>query len=799
MGKEKCRPTTAFPEKARWIGNGTAKPFYARLAFEVSEAPLEARLAVTGLGQFEAYINGRKVGDHVIDPGWTNYHKQIQYVVFDAAEYLRPGVNVIGLSAGNGWYIGDKPDERHFMPKDEAYLFPGDKGYRPYGTCLAALAELRLTFPGGGAVVIGTDSTWKTHKSATTTANVYGSEDFDARLWPAGWNAAAFDDSGWPFAVELEEGSRPHGELCLQEQPPVIVKEIVEPVSRVQRKDGVLFDFGTNMAALFEVTVRGKAGDAVKLTPVEKLDASGAPEKTVETWCVYTLAGMGVETWKPSFSYATGRWLFVEGAAVGGEGPCVLGSRAYRITSASKDSGTFHCSDERYNKIFAIIHRSIENNLVHVHTDCPQIEKLGWLEATHLMAPSLMYNKDMRPLFRKILRDIREAQYSEGECDITPSGQRLHGSGLVPGIAPTYSKVVTDVTTDGLGGCDFVDSIAWGACIVFLPLSCYDFYGDAAVLQENYAAAECYMRYVESGLDENGLLSGGLGDWGAPGFDERVTENVDTAIYFLALKALARVSRVLGKAENAARYDAKAGDLQTQYNALFLKQEAGAWVYMPLAKWPRAARQSCQALPLYAGLAPDYARRDVAKALVESVRQKGFHCGEIGLRFIIQTLDALGERDLLSRVIMRKEHPSYLRFVEMGETTLPEFWRDDARSRCHDMLGHIMEWFYSGMAGIVSAQNAFEKIRVSPWIPADMRELHCRYDSVRGTIALSLQRTPAGLDASITIPQGSVAALDFSKMFVAYRLDGAEQELRGGEHRFAVIDLSNHDSLNHEY
>jgi hypothetical protein len=188
-------------------------------------------------------------------------------------------------------------------------------------------------------------------------------------------------------------------------------------------------------------------------------------------------------------------------------------------------------------------------------------------------------------------------------------------------------------------------------------------------------------------------------------------------------------------------------------------------------------------------MVPEERRQEVEKMFIEMVKQEGLHCGEIGLRFVIQMLDRLGQQELLGKIIIRKEHPSYLRFVEMGETSLPEYWRDDARSRNHDMLGHIMEWFYSGMAGIRSVEEAFLKIGISPWMPEDMRELRCRYDSVRGTIAVELRRTQEGLSAKITIPQGSTATVDFGKIFSSYHIAGTEGILRGGEYHLTVLNL----------
>jgi hypothetical protein len=351
--------------------------------------------------------------------------------------------------------------------------------------------------------------------------------------------------------------------------------------------------------------------------------------------------------------------------------------------------------------------------------------------------------------------------------------------------------VIAEVTVDGLEKVDFVDAVAWGGCIVFLPVIYFDFYGDTAPIQENYEVCERYINYIESRLDQNGFLSTGLGDWGSPAFNERMTENIDTAIFYMALMSMARASRIIGKENAAAHYEARAGKLRERYNAAFLRKDAhtNKWAYMPLENWPQLVMQSCQAIPLYAGMVPEEHRQAVENTFIEAVKEEGIHCGEIALRFVIQLLDKLGQQELIGKIIMRKEHPSYLRFVEMGETTLPEYWRDDARSRNHDMLGHIMEWFYSGMAGITSAENAFKKINVSPWMPEDMRELRCSYNSVRGTIALELQRTKEGVLAKIVVPDDSTAVLDFGKLFASYRIEGADQIVQGGEYHLVVFDL----------
>lgn len=225
---------------------------------------------------------------------------------------------------------------------------------------------------------------------------------------------------------------------------------------------------------------------------------------------------------------------------------------------------------------------------------------------------------------------------------------------------------------------------------------------------------------------------------------------------------------------------------------MFLKRhpETDKWCYLPLANWPQVITQSCQALPLYAEIVPEEAKQDVIETFIESVQSRGsLWCGEIGLRFVILMLDRLGQQELLSTVIMRDEHPSYWRFVKMGETSLPEFWHDDARSKNHDMLGHIMEWFYSGMSGVTSEEDAFKKISISPWMPHDMNELKCAYDSIRGTIAIEMRRTDNNLTAKISVPEGSSATVDFRKMFTVYTIQGGDTELtlKSGVHEITVL------------
>ena len=693
--------------RGEWIGNRTKKPFIARKRFWVN-ATGDAVLSLCVPGQFEAKINNRKISPYAYEGSQTDFNKHIHYSTYNVTDFIRQGENEITIEAANGWYIGD---DNH----GSRYFYTMDKGYQPFGECLAVIAQLKV-----GTEYIVTDNDWQISRSKTILADIYGSEDID--------NSIEYE---WSAAQEV---APPLGEMIPCDYPPAIRKYCYEP-QRVD-KTRLIFDFGQNMSSQFYLRIKGRRGQQVKLIPAEKLSASGDIEQTVDTYSILTLSG-NEDIFEQRFSVNGARWYKIENA----EYEQIIEFKSYFTTSSAEDCGFFHCSDERLNKIYHLILKAIESNLNHSHTDCPTIEKLGWLELNHLMARSVMYNKNVDLLWSKIAMDMRDAQYAETEFDIDNGAfPHEYKGGLIPSIAPRYAKFITDCEEGS-----FWDIIAWGSSMILAAYEQYCFYGNRQILADNYDSAKRYIEYLTEQYNDYNRLYGkkgqerficsGLGDWGFEQNKGRNRENIETAFYYYDLIVMAEITQILNKSGKKI-FTEQAEAVKQTYNDSLLVISDDSVYYR--AYDSGEITQANQAIPLCFGLVPEEYHQAVEATLIELCNKKHLECGEIGLVYILRALAAANRNDLIYDMIVKDTHPSYLRFIEKGETTLPEFWRDDARSRNHDMMGHIMEWFFTEVAGIKSS-DGFKSITVTPSCMNLIDRFACRFDSIRGTIEVQYQ------------------------------------------------------------
>lgn len=478
----------------------------------------------------------------------------------------------------------------------------------------------------------------------------------------------------------------------------------------------------------FYLKIKGVRGQKIKLIPAEKLSVNGDIEQTVDTYSILTLSGRE-DIFEQKFSLNGSRWYKIEGA----EYEQIIEFKSYFTTSSADDCGYFKCSDNRINKIYNIILKAVESNINHLHTDCPTIEKLGWLEPNHLMARSVMYNKDVNMLWSKIAMDMCDAQYTENEFDIdTGAFPHEYKSGLIPSIAPRYAKFIIDWNEGS-----FWNIIPWGSSVILAPYEQYIFYGNINILKDIYSSAKRYIDYLTIQYNDynrlynkNGdecFICSGLGDWGIEQNKGRGRENIETAFYYHDLIIMAEISKLLKKGDEDA-FIKQAKEVKELYNKSLLVNNIYYKDYQS-----GKLTQTNQAIPLCFGLVPNECISDVQNTLIKLCENKHLECGEIGLVYIIRALASINRNDIIYSMILKDNHPSYLRFTEMGETTLPEFWRDDARSRNHDMMGHIMEWFFSEIAGIKSS-DGFKTISINPNCTQFIKEFECVYDSIRGEI-----------------------------------------------------------------
>ncbi len=684
-----------------------------------------AMLNISGLGQFEAHINGRNVTEAVLTPGWSDYRKRVYFDTYDVTKLIVPGENAIGVLLGNGMYNVESPASRYTK-------FRGTFGQPKL------IVALVLRFTDGTEQRVVTDGAWKCTAGPITFSNIYGGEDYDARQEQAGWDAAGFDDKGWAAASVV---AGPGGELVAETIPPVVANESYAPVAVTHPKPGVtVYDLGENMAGWPEIEVSGLRGDVVKMLPGELLDANGlvtqrsmnASAKDPDLF-TYTLKGGGVEMWYPRFSYTGFRYVQVETAGFNPEAtpPVVVKIAGRFLHDRVAVDGTFTSSNELLNRIHTLIDRAILSNSVSVLTDCPTREKLGWLEQTHLAGASIMYNYNVASLYAKMAADMRDAQTADG---------------LVPDIAPEYTTFPDD----------FRDSPEWGAAVILSPWEVYQFYGDLDLLRDEYPAMQRYAEYLR-GKAQGHLLLYGLGDWydigpKNPGRSQLTSVGVTaSAIYYQELMALVDVADVLKRFDEGKNYLSEALRVKDAFNARFFHADTNQY---------DTGSQTANAMPLVVGLVDTDRREAVLANLVADIHAHGDHvtAGDVGFHYVVRALTDGGRSDVLYAMLTRTDKPSYGDQLAHGATTLTEAWdANPGSSQDHFMLGHAEEWFYRGLAGIqvnlVDWQLGGEtRFIIRPAIVGDLTHVSAIYHSKAGLVASAWTCDGDKLQMDVTLP-----------------------------------------------
>jgi hypothetical protein len=712
---------------------GEALPIF-RKSFRISKPITRAIIYVSGLGQYELRINGRKVGNDALTPGWSDYRKTVYYDSYDVSRLLRNGENALGVLLGNGMYRVLRTNGRYTK-------FVGSYGPPK------CIVQLHIEFAGGAYLDIASDKSWKTSPGPITFSSTYGGEDFDARREPQGWDRPGFDDSTWRAATVVDG---PGGALLPELAPLVRGMHSYTPVKLTRPKPGILvYDLGQNFAGWPAIAVTGPAGAMVKLTPGELLNKDGTVSQRSSggpQWFSYTLRGAGVESWHPRFSYYGFRYLQIEGAETGSvsaQGRArIVSVRGEAVHSSSEAVGVFASSDELLNRIHTLILRAIENNAQSLFTDCPHREKLGWLEETHLLAPAMLYDFDFAGLYSATARNIADAQKTEGAK-----------AGMVPEIAPQY--VVFDPKYDV-----FNDSPEWGSAAVLAPWYVYQRDGDLHALAAQLDVMRRYVAYLVTRAHD-GFIDYGLGDWydigpGAPGLSKLTTAGVTaTAIYYQDLRVLEQTTALLGMNEESRNYRKQAESVRAAFNARFF--DAARHRY-------DKGSQTAQAMPLALGMVPEDERAAVLDALVEDIRAHQNHvtAGDIGYHYVVDALLDGGRSDVLLDMLERTDAPSYGYQLAQGATALTEAWdANPASSQDHFMLGDAEEWFYRGLGGIdidFSRQGA-ERLVLRPAVLPRIEWVRTSYRSALGVIGSNWRSGASETEYEFVIPANATATI----------------------------------------
>ncbi|MFV0604584.1 MAG: family 78 glycoside hydrolase catalytic domain [Niabella sp.] len=731
----------------QWGERPDILPMFRR-PFNISKPVKSATVYISGLGHFEMSLNGKKVGDHFLDPGWTQYDKSAMYVSFDITDQLSVGENVIGVELGNGFYY--IPGGSRYRKLTGAYGFP------------KMIALVNIVYVDSTTETIITDNTWKTAPSPTYFTSIYGGEEYDANLEQTGWNNKGFISKGWKKAI-ITTGPP---QLNSQMFEPVKIHERFEPVTKKELTPGIwIYDLGQNFSGIPSVAVKGKKGDTVIVKVSELINEDGSANQKGTGgpyYYKYILKGDGIEKWQPKFTFYGFRYIQVEGAvpesAANKENLPVLKSvKGLHIRAAVNVVGRFTSSSNLFNRTDELINWAIKSNMVSVFTDCPHREKLGWLEEAHLMGSSVQYNYDIAALGKKIIKDMVEAQDADG---------------LIPDIAPEY------VQFDG----GFRDSPEWGSAGIIFPWYLYQWYNDKEYLIMAYDMMKRYIEYLKSKSTDY-IVEHGLGDWfdigpNRPGVSQLTPLGVTaTATYYYDLTIMQKIATILNKQEDAQAYEAAALNVKNAFNQKY---------YNDTLKSYATGSQASNAMALYMNLVEPQNRQGVLESLIKDIRNRNnaLTAGDVGYRYVLRALENAGRSDVIFDMNSRDDVPGYGYQLKHGATALTESWQAYPNvSNNHFMLGHLMEWFYSGLCGIKQKEGSvgFKEIEIRPQIVGDITHAKASYHSVHGLITVEWKLVDDSLELKVAVPANTTATVYFPK---GYQKDPVK--VGSGAYRFVV-------------
>ncbi|MBK0370897.1 glycoside hydrolase family 78 protein [Flavobacterium agrisoli] len=696
-----------------------------RKPFSVNKEIKEAVIYVSGLGQYELSINGKKIGNSVFAPLWTDYDKSVNFNTYElTASDLQQGENAIGVWLGNGMYntVADR------------YT----KFYVSFGPPTLFL-KMKITYKDGSEEIIKSDESWKYSKSPITYNSIFGGEDYNAKFEQKGWNDKGFNDSDWKKVVVQKA---PKGVLRAQTATPIIVQKQYDVKEAKELKPNFyIFNMGQNLSGFPTVKVKGKKGQSVRMWVGESLNDDGTVSqgKTGKPYYFdYVLKGEGTEEWTPKFSYYGYQYVQIENInykeAKNNELPTVVDLKSNFIYNSAGEAGSFESSSELFNQTHWLINNAIKSNFQSVLTDCPQREKLGWLEEIHLNGPGLMFNYNMEGYFPATMQNIADSQRD----------------GLIPSIVPEYV----------IFGGDFTDSPEWGITGVMLPWMYYEYYGDDSLLKKYYPVMKKYVDYLGTKAT-NHIVSHGLGDWYDYGdHPAGYSKNSPIALsatshYYYAAFLVAKAAKFLDQKSDVSKYETLSKDIKNAFNREF---------FNPQTKQYGTGSQFSNAVAIYMNLVNPEDKDAVMQNLLADIKAKGdrLSTGDVGNRYLFQALALNGQNETMYKINNHYDAPGYGFQIKFGLTTLTEQWDPrKGNSWNHFMMGQIEEWFYQSLAGIRldEKQPGFKHFFLAPEIVGDMTFVKANYESVYGNIHSEWHKSDKTIKFQFEIPVNTSATI----------------------------------------
>lgn len=737
--------------QGKWIGlageNVAGVSPLLRKQFSVRGPVKQARLYAAGIGWSEYYLNGKRIGDHVLDPAATDYDKRILYVTHDVTQLVRQGPNALGAMLGNGWFSEPPgPGYNAQCPR------PG------YADAPCLLIELVLELVDGTVQHIVSDESWRGSTGPILRNDLFGGEVYDARQEKTGWLVPEYDDSDWPAAAL---SSNPGGRLEAQRIEPIKVNQMLKPVTMTNPAPNVyVYDFGRLFGGWARLRVQGPAGTKIALRYSDQVFSdSGLVDKRCHhgpdgATDYYILKGDPAgECYEPRFTYHPVRYVQVEGFP----GVPKLQSLEGCVVHSSVDmTGDFRCSNQLLNQIHRNCIWTFANTMYGIELDCLYREHWGWIEPAS--NPAILYTRRFIPQFwTKFFRDVQCAQ---------------HADGVIPDVVPAYP--LKDRKTG---------DPAWAGNYPLLVWHVYQSYGDRWLLESNYPSMKRWLDHLESVAKQNLIETGMYGDHmlpgESPGLEEFISKETPPALlwtgfYYRNVSIMAQAARVLGNTEDAVRYETLAAAIHDALNNKWLDAQANRYA---------TGSQTANVFPLALGIVPAANQQDVLNGLVDDILQKRrshLHMGVIGLTSAMDSLVTLGRGDVLYRVATTTDYPGWGYMVQQGATAIWECWggghqnlpmKINSGEQSMMQLASIVEFLYGGIAGLEgpayfgqrTISPGFREMCIRPCIVGDLTSAAAHVRTVRGLVSVEWRRTESGLELKATVPVNASARISVPK------------------------------------
>ena len=707
---------------------------YLRRTLTISKTVQSARLYVTALGSYRAFVNGRQAGTDVLTPDFTDYRKRVLYQVYDVTSSLVNGNNVIGALLGNGWYgSGLTWIGMHFFPSPNRFI-----------------AQLELAYADGTHQTVVTDESWKAAASPILQSTIYAGEVYDARLEQVDWQKSGFDDSAWKTAAVAPA---PAIAVSAERTHPARVIATLNPKRLTPGGNGTyIFDMGQNMVGWATLKVKGPAGTKVQLRFAEILNPDGtiytANLRNADATDVYILRGGGdendEETFSPHFTFHGFRYIEMTGypgtppldAIQGDVVSSVSGDPVAKLTTSS----------DLVNQMWSIGIWGQRGNFLSIPTDCPQRdERLGWMGDAGVFWRTGSYNFDIAAFSQKFIQDIVDAQNRQGAF-----------ANVSPNALPSSADETEDSASDDG---DRTGAPGWGDAGVIVPWTTWLQYGDKAIIEENWDAMQRWMDFIQR-RNPDFLRAKALGpnyaDWLAP--DEHTNRDLlATSYWSLIANMMSQMAHAIGKSAEAKRYDDVVQNIRTAFRKAYIKDDGEVGT----------GTQTSYVVALYTKMAPESLEPLLVDKLVKDIEARDWHLstGFLGTPFLLFTLADHGRTDVAYRLLLNDTYPSWGYMLSKGATTWWERWNGDTgdpsmNSYNHYAFGSVVAWVYRYAAGIDTLPNSpgFKEIVIHPHLDSRMTAARAEYDSIYGKIISDWKGTDAGpFSLSVTVPANTSA------------------------------------------